>query len=117
MSDTSTESAVTVRSPTDNTMMHRLTEKTATSSSFSERVKKTLGNVFVFTMGPVTGSVVETQEEEEDNDEVEDFFSQLSLKSSTNEFEASTTRETGYLINLLWSGQKNHKYETAVKRV
>ena len=42
LSDISTENVATTRSPTDNTMMHGVTEKTATSSSFSERVKNTL---------------------------------------------------------------------------
>ena len=46
LSDTSTENFATTRSPTDNTMMHGATEKPATSSSFSERVKKTLGTSF-----------------------------------------------------------------------
>ena len=47
--------ATTHRKPTDNTMMHGVTEKPATSSSFSERVKNTLGNFFPFTMGTGTG--------------------------------------------------------------
>ena len=42
--DISAENVATTRSPTDNTMMLVVTEKTATSSSFSERVKNTLGN-------------------------------------------------------------------------
>ena len=75
----STENVATTRSPTDNTMMYGVTEKTATSSSFSERVKNTLGNFFPFTMGTGTGDEVETQEEEENNDEQDDFGSQLSL--------------------------------------
>ena len=50
LSDVSTENLVTTRSPTDNTMMHGVTEKPATSSSFSERVKNTLGNFFPLTM-------------------------------------------------------------------
>ena len=40
----STEIVATRRSPTDNTMMAGVTEKQATSSSFSERVKNTFGN-------------------------------------------------------------------------
>ena len=40
LSDISTENVATRRSPTDNTMMAGVTEKQATSSSFSERVKK-----------------------------------------------------------------------------
>ena len=39
LSDISTETVATRRSPTDNTMMAGVTEKQATSSSFSERVK------------------------------------------------------------------------------
>ena len=41
LSDISTEIVTTRRSPTDNTMMTGVTEKPATSSSFSERVKNT----------------------------------------------------------------------------
>ena len=40
LSDISSEIVATRRSPTDNTMMPGVTEKQATSSSFSERVKK-----------------------------------------------------------------------------
>ncbi|XP_063713748.1 uncharacterized protein LOC134841645 [Symsagittifera roscoffensis] len=77
LSDISTENVATTRSPTDNTMMHGATEKPATSSSFSERVKKTLGNFSPFTMGTGTGDEAETQEEEEDDDEQDDFGSQV----------------------------------------
>ena len=41
LSDISTENVATTRSPKDNTLMHGVTEKPATSSSFSERVKNT----------------------------------------------------------------------------
>ena len=50
LSDISTEIVATRRSPTDNSMMAGVTEKQATSSSFSERVKNTFGNIFPFTM-------------------------------------------------------------------
>ena len=63
LSNISTENMASTRSPTDNTMMHGVTEKLATSSSFSERVKNTLGNFFPFTMGTGTGDEAETQEE------------------------------------------------------
>ena len=43
-------------------MMHGVTEKPATSSSFSERVKNALGNFFPFTMGTRTDDEAETQE-------------------------------------------------------
>ena len=62
LSDISIENVATTRSPTDNTMMVGMTEKPATSSSFSERVKNTLGNFFPFTMGTGTGDEAETQE-------------------------------------------------------
>ena len=42
LSDVSTENVANTRSPTDNTMMVGMTEKPATSSSFSEIVKNTL---------------------------------------------------------------------------
>ena len=96
LADVSTENRATETSPTDNTtMMHGVTDKTATSSSFSERVKNTLGNFFPFIMGTGTGDEVETQEEEEDDDEQDDFGSQLGLNSSTHENGAPTKRETG----------------------
>ena len=60
LSDISTENVATTRSPTDNNMMHGATEKQATSSSFSERVKNTLGNFSPFTMGTGTGDEAET---------------------------------------------------------
>ena len=72
-----------------------MTEKQATSSSFSERVKNTFGNIFPFTMGVGTGDEGESQEEEEDDEEQADFGSQLSLNSSTQENEAYTDRGTG----------------------
>ena len=45
LSDISTEVVAARRSPTDNTMIAGVTEKQATSSSFSERVKNTFGNI------------------------------------------------------------------------
>ena len=96
LSDISTENVATTRSPTDNTMMHGVIGKTATSSSFSERVKNTLGNFFPFAMGTGTSEVVETQEKEEDNDEQDDFESQISLNSSYHENGASTNRDTHF---------------------
>ena len=95
LSDNSTEIVATRRSPTDNTMMAGVTEKQATSSSFSERLKNTFGNIFPFTMGVGTGKEGESQEEEEDDDEQVDFGSRVSLNSSTQENEAYTDRETG----------------------
>ena len=93
LSDISTENVATTRSPTDNTMMHGVAEKPATSSSFPERVKNTLGNFFPFTMG--TGDEAENQEMEEDDNEQDYFESQISHNSSTQENDAYTNRETG----------------------
>ena len=93
--DISTEIVATRRSPTDNTMMAGGTEKQTTSSSFSERMRNTLGNIFPFTMGVGTENEGESQEEEEDEDEQVDFGSQVSLNSSTQENEAYVERETG----------------------
>ena len=95
LSDISTEIVATRRSPTDNTMMARVTEKQATSSFFSERVKNTFENISPFTMGVGTGDEGESQEEEEVDDEQVDFGSRVSLSSSTQENEAYTDRETG----------------------
>ena len=94
LSDISTEIATTRRSPTDNTMMAGGTEKQTTSSSFSERMRNTLGNIFPFTMGGGAGNEGESQEEE-DEEEQGDFGSQVSLNSSTQENEAYVGRETG----------------------
>ena len=77
-------------------MMHGLTEKTATSASFSEQVKSTLGKFFPFTLGLGTGDKVDTQEEEEGNQKFDYFEPQVSLNSSTHENEASLNMETGY---------------------
>ena len=66
-----------------------------TSSSFSERMRNTLGNIFPFTMGVGTGNEGEFQEEEEDEEEQVDFGSQVSLNSSTQENEAYVERENG----------------------
>ena len=96
LSDISMNSAATAGSPTDKTMMHGVTEITATSSSFSEQVKSTWGKFFPFTMGLGTDDKVDTQEEEEGNAKFDDFEPQLSLNSSTHENEASTNMETGY---------------------
>ena len=76
-------------------MMAGGTEKQTTSSSFSERMRNTLGNIFPFTMGVGTGNEGESQEEEEDEEEQVDFGSQVSLNSSTQENEAYVERETG----------------------
>ena len=95
LSDISTEIVATRRSPTDNTMMAGVTEKHATSSSFSERAKNTFENIFPFTMGAGTGDEEESQEEEEDNDEQVDFRSRVSLNSSVQDNEAFTDRGTG----------------------
>ena len=95
LSHISTENLATTRSPTDNTMMVGMTEKPTASSSFSERVKNTLGSFFPFTMRTGTGDEAETQEEEDDDDGQDDFGSQVSLNSSTQENDAYTDRETG----------------------
>ena len=94
LSDISTEVATTRRSPTDNTMMASGTGKQTTSSSFSERMKNTFGNIFPFSMGGGAGNDGESQEEE-DEEEQGDFGSQVSLNSSIQESEAHVGRETG----------------------
>ena len=94
LSDISTEVTATRRSPTDNTMMASGTGKQTTSSSFSERMKNTFGNIFPFSMGGGAGNDGESQEEE-DEEEQGDFGSQVSLNSSIQESEAHVGRETG----------------------
>ena len=95
LSDISTEIVATRRTPTDNTMIAGGTEKQTTSSSFSERMRNTLGNIFPFTMGVGTGNEGESQADEENEEEQVDFGSQVSLNSSTQENEAYVERETG----------------------
>ena len=95
LSDISTEVATTRRSPTDNTMMASGTGRQTTSSSFSERMKNTLGNFFPFSMGGGAGNDGESQEDGEDEEEQGDFGSQVSLNSSIQESEAHVERETG----------------------
>ena len=95
LSDIYTENVATRRSTTDNTMMVGVKDKQAMSSSFSEIVKNTFGNILPFTMGVGTGNEGESQEEEEDDDEQVDFGSRVSFNSSTQENDAYTDRETG----------------------
>ena len=95
LSEISTENVATTRSLIDKTMMHGVTEKSATPSSFSKRAKNTLRNFFPFTMGSGTGDEAETQEQDEDDDEQDEFESQISPNSSTQENDAYTNRETG----------------------
>ena len=94
LSAISTEDLATTGLLTDNTMIVGVTEKPATASSFSERLNNILENFFPFTMGTGTGDEAGTQEEE-DNDEQDDFGSQVSLNSSTQENYAYTDRGTG----------------------
>ena len=93
LSDISTENLATTRSLTDNTMTLGVTVKPATSSSFSERVKNTFGNFFPFSMGTGKGDTAETQEKEQDDDEYDNFESQVGLNSSTQDNDAYTDRE------------------------
>ena len=118
LSDVSTEIVTTRRSPTDNTMMAVVTEKQATSSSFSEIVKNTFGNIFPFTMGACTGAERESQEEEEDDEEQAGFGSQVSHNSSTQENEAYTDRVTYH--GPIWCSEdnnQNHKHFRPVRRL
>ena len=61
LSDISTEIVAIKRSPTDSTMMAGVTEKQATSTSFSERVRSIFGNIFPSNMGVGTGDEGESQ--------------------------------------------------------
>ena len=69
LSDISIENPAVGGSPTDSTMMHEETKKAATSSSFLEQVKNTLGNF----LGTGTGDEVDNKEEDEDNREIDDL--------------------------------------------
>ena len=90
----------TTRSHTDNTMVPGLTENSATSSSFSERVKNTFGRFFPFNMGTGTSDEAEAQEQEEDDDGQDEFGSQVNLNSSIQENDAYTDREAGTMDQL-----------------
>ena len=92
-------------------MMHEVTERAATSSSFSERVKNTLGNFFPFTMGAVTGDEIDTHEEEEKNGEVDDFESQVSLNSSIHEVRHLQTWRMAILIGLESQDHGPHQWK------
>ena len=74
--------------------MHGVTEKPATSSSFSERLKTISLQFFLFTIGTGAADEAETQEEEKDDDEQNDIESQISLNSLTHQNNAYTNRET-----------------------
>ena len=78
-------------------MMAGVTEKPATSSSFSERVTNTFGNIFPFTMGAVTGDEGESQEEEEPMTSklTLDLESASKVRQFDQENEAYTDRGTG----------------------
>ena len=94
--DISTENPAVGGSSTDNTLMHGLTEKSATFSLFSQRVKNTLGIFFPFYLKTASGDEEDIQKEEDDNGEIADFESQVSLNTSTHENEASENMETSY---------------------
>ena len=91
LSDISTENPAAVGSPTENTIMHGRTEKATKSSSFRKDSRTP------FAMGAETGDEVDTQKEEEDNEKIDDFESQVSLNNSTHENKASKNMDTGYL--------------------
>ena len=77
MIDISIQNPAVKGSPLDNTMMPVLTEKAATSSSFSERLKNNLGFFFPFTMDTRTGDENDTQEEDEEIREIDESLSEL----------------------------------------
>ena len=96
LSDISNENVAITRSPTDNTMMVGMTEKPATFSIFFRKSEEHFRKLLSFFMGAGgTCDEAETQVEEEDNDGKDDFGSQVSLNSSTQENDAYTDRETG----------------------
>ena len=51
--------------------------KSAMSYSFSERLKKTLGNLFTFTMGAGSGDKIDIQEEGDIKEEDDYYGSKL----------------------------------------
>ena len=95
LSDISIDNPSVGGSPTNDTMMHGVTEKAATSSLFSERVKNKLGNFFPFTVGTGTGDEPHTNEEDKSRREIDDSGSQVSLRSSTLENKNSANTDNG----------------------
>ena len=78
ITDISIENPAVGGSSTVNIMMRGVTEKAATSSSFSKRVKNTLGFFFLFTRGTRIGDEVDTHKGNKDNQEIDDSESQVS---------------------------------------
>ena len=68
-------------SPIDNSKMHEVAEKVATSSSFSERNKNFFWKIFSVYHANGTGDEIETKEKDEDNGEINDSESQMSFDS------------------------------------
>ena len=60
-------------------------------------------------MGTGTSDEVDTQEEEEDNEEIDDFEFQVRPNSSKHENEASTNMQSGYSD---WFGALRNLYKT-----
>ena len=77
-------------------MMRGVNEEATTFSSFSEQVKNLLESFSPFTIGMETGNEVDNQKEGEDNREIDDIESQMSLSSSTQENEATANTENDY---------------------
>ena len=94
LSDISIENVATTRSPTDNAMMHGVTQKPEMSSSFSERVKNTLETSFHLSWERVQAMKQKSRKRRRKL-RTNDFETQISPNSSTQENEVYTNRETG----------------------
>ena len=84
-------------------MPHGMIEKMATCSSFSEGVKKFLGNFSPYFMGTSICEEVDTQEEEEDKEVIEDYESQVSMNSSSMKTKHQQTSRLAIRIGLVRS--------------
>ena len=91
LSDTSTKKPAVEGSPTDYRMMQGEPKKVVTAPSFSEELKNTTGNFFLFTMGAGARDEIDTQDGADSNKEADGYWSQQSFNSSNH-----VTKENGW---------------------
>ena len=75
--------------------MQGVSQKAATFSTLSDRVKNSLGNFFPFNLVTGTDDGIDTQEQGYDNEQNDNFESQLSFYSSTHEYMVTVNMKDG----------------------
>ena len=75
--------------------MQGVAEKAATFSTLSDRVKNSLGNFFSFNLVTGIDDRIDTQEQGYDNEQNDNFESQLSIYSSTYEYMVTVNMKDG----------------------